>query len=104
MNIETIVLIVFGVVLITTFFVFLNYFEVWLRCRLSGAPVSMEELLAIRLRGSPFKKLAEIFIRTRKHGIEISLLELEDEYVKDPQNFDTFVRILIEEHKKRTGE
>ena len=74
---------VIGVVflsLIVAFFVTL--FRPWLQCFLSNAPVTLPEILGIRLRGSPVRKLCEQRIKASFVGVDLSLRQLEEAHLK----------------------
>ncbi len=101
-DLETVMLILFGIVVLAFLSAVLSLMSVWLKCWLAGAYISYPELIAMRLRKSPLEKIGDAFVRIRKHGIDMTVIEIETEYIKDPKNFDTYVEILIEEHNKKT--
>lgn len=49
----------------------------WLRAMLSGEPVPLAVLIAMRLRGNPPGKLVDAYIALRKQGHAIGLAEVE---------------------------
>ena len=102
-NTETITIAVAAFVGLGALISFSNIFSLWIRCRLGGCPVSYSALIAIRLRRSPLEKLIESQIRLKTNGIEIPLTELEIEYIKAPDDFDTFVNMLIQENNQPTS-
>ncbi len=61
-------------------FVF-NFFWVWLRATLAGAPVKISDLIAMRLRGVPYTLIVEARIMSVKAGIPINSNELETHYL-----------------------
>src|SRR5210317_1105302 len=52
----------------------------WLQCFLSGASVPLFQILAMRLRGTPVKKICEQRIRAAFVGADLSAEQLEKTY------------------------
>jgi len=50
----------------------------WIQCFLSNAPVSLPEILAMRLRRSPARKICEQRIKASYVGIDLSVRQLEE--------------------------
>jgi len=72
------VLAVIGIVLLM---ILLSFFSVWLKALLSGAPVSLFTLVAMRLRGVPYSLVVDARITAVKAGIELSSNDLESHYL-----------------------
>lgn len=81
MSVQLIAAIVAVIVLLVLFLVVVSFFNVWLRALLSGAPVSIPTLIAMRLRNVPFSILVEARITAVKAGIKLSTNELETHYL-----------------------
>lgn len=61
--------------------IFLSFFSVWLRALLAGAPVSIFNLVAMRLRQVPYGVMVDARIRATKAGIKLSIDEIEAQYL-----------------------
>eukprot|EP01031_Cornospumella_fuschlensis_P003182 gene3182-3956_t len=53
-------------------FVFVSFFNTWLKAKLNGAPVGIANLLGMRLGGVPYNLVVDARITAVKAGIEIS--------------------------------
>lgn len=53
----------------------------WLRARVSGAPVSFVELIALRLRSIPIRRIVDPRITAVKSGIPVSIDDLSTHYL-----------------------
>ena len=62
-------------------FIVVSFFNVWLKALLSGAPVSLLTLVAMRLRRVPYAVLVEARITAVKAGIDLSIDEIETHYL-----------------------
>ncbi len=71
-------LIILGIVLVSLFFYFL---KVWVRAVMSGARVSLFNLLGMKLRGVPPTLIVDARIRAVKAGLNVSTEELEAHYL-----------------------
>ncbi|MCX7819280.1 MAG: flotillin-like protein FloA [Kiritimatiellae bacterium] len=71
-------LVILGIVLISLFFYFL---KVWVRAVMSGARVSLFNLLGMKLRGVPPTLIVDARIRAVKAGLNVSTEELEAHYL-----------------------
>ena len=77
MNLTLVLIIVAGVAALIVAGIIISFFSVWLRARLAGAPVSMLNLVAMRLRQVPYSLVTDARITARKAGIDISIDEIE---------------------------
>ncbi|MGJ8651742.1 MAG: flotillin-like FloA family protein [Opitutaceae bacterium] len=99
MNYTLITAIALGIILLINFFVIVKLFNVYLRCLMSGAPLSFPLLVAMRLRGVPLDQVPDAYIRCLKAGIEIDVSELEAEYLAAPNEFEIYVDELVKLHR-----
>ena len=81
MNIPTVAIIIVGVVALIFAGIVFSFFSVWLRTRLAGAPVSMFNLVAMRLRQVPYALIVDVRIRATKAGIQITIDEVEAQFL-----------------------
>ncbi|MBP6865374.1 MAG: flotillin-like protein FloA [Candidatus Didemnitutus sp.] len=81
MNLTIVLIIVLGVVALIVAGIILSFFSVWLRARLAGAPVSMLNLVAMRLRQVPYALVTDARVTARKAGIDISVDEIEAHFL-----------------------
>jgi uncharacterized protein YqfA (UPF0365 family) len=70
-----------GLVLLVLFLIILIFFNTWLKALLAKAPVSVANIVAMRLRGAPFSLIVDARITASKAGIELSTDELESHYL-----------------------
>ena len=61
--------------------VLFNFFGLWLRARISGAPVGMGTLIAMKLRGLPVAQVVDARITAVKAGLPIETDPLEAHYL-----------------------
>ena len=61
--------------------VLFNFFGLWLRARISGAPVGMGTLIAMKLRGLPVAQVVDARITAVKAGLPIDTDPLEAHYL-----------------------
>jgi len=94
LSVGNIVLIVVVVVLIGLFLIVLSYFSTWLRALLSGAPVGIPTLVAMRLRNVPYKLIVEARITAVKAGIELDTDKLEAHYLAEGNVIQTVQAII----------
>src|ERR1700691_4402660 len=71
-NVPLLLLIPAAVALLVFIGVFLSFFGTWLKARLNGAPVSISNLLGMRLGGAPYGLVVAARITAVKAGIQIS--------------------------------
>lgn len=81
MNISLILLIVLSVAALVVFGLVVSFFSVWLRALLAGAPVSIFNLVAMRLRQVPYSVMVDARIRATKAGIILSIDDIEAQYL-----------------------
>ena len=84
MNIQIIQLIMIGVVLlvmVVSMIVFVSIFNVWLRCLMAGAQVSLFQIVGMKLRKCPAKQLCDLYIMSRQAGLRVHLSDLERAYL-----------------------
>ena len=81
MNISLIVSVVVVVAALIVFALIVSFFSVWLRALLAGAPVSIFNLVAMRLRQVPYSVMVDARIRATKAGIKLSIDEVEAQYL-----------------------
>src|ERR1043166_9146039 len=73
--------VVAGVVLLIFFLIMFNFFFVWLRATVAGAPVTFVQLIALRLRGVPVGLIVDTRITAVKSGLDVSIDELSTHYL-----------------------
>jgi uncharacterized protein YqfA (UPF0365 family) len=77
-------LVLLGTILIfglLVFFLWLSFFRYWIRAVMSGAPVSMLSILAMRLRGNPPSLLIDAYSRLRRDGVNATIADVEIAYM-----------------------
>jgi uncharacterized protein YqfA (UPF0365 family) len=82
------------VVLLVLFLFIFTYGFLWLQARLAGAPVSMVEIVGMRLRGVSPKVIVDSRIITTKAGLPLKTVELETHYLARG-NVPNVVRALV---------
>ena len=87
-------LIAVGVVGLVFAVVLINFFGLWLRALTSGAPVGIQTLIAMRLRGIPNSLIVNARITAVRAGIEVSTAQLETHYLAGG-SVDQVIRALI---------
>jgi len=100
MNLSLIVAIVLVVIGLVVLGLILSFFSVWLRALLAGAPVSIFNLVAMRLRQVPYSVIVDARIRATKAGIKLSVDEIEAQYLAGG-NVIACVQALIAAQKAR---
>jgi len=73
--------IVGALVLLIFAVVFFNFVGVWIRAKLANAPVSLSNMLAMKLRGVPVGLIADTRITAVKAGIHLTTDQLEAHYL-----------------------
>lgn len=81
MNWSLILFVALGIAAFVIFIVVMSFFSVWLRAWLAGAPVSMFNLVAMRLRQVPYGVMVDARIRATKAGIQLSIDDIEAQYL-----------------------
>jgi uncharacterized protein YqfA (UPF0365 family) len=97
-------IIIIPVVLVALFVVIVvfSFFNVWLRARLAGAPVTFTNLVAMRLRQVPYSLIVDARITALKAGIPLSIDDLEGHYLAGGNLIPT-VQALINAQKAGLG-
>lgn len=70
-----------GLLGLVIFLIIISFFSVWLRALLAQAPVSMLNLIAMRLRAVPYSMIVDARITAAKAGIKLSTDQLEAHYL-----------------------
>jgi len=86
------------VVAIVIAIVLFNFFGLWLRARISGAPVSMGTLIAMKLRGLPVAQVVDARITAVKAGLPVATDPLEAHYLAGG-NVNSVILALIAAEK-----
>ena len=100
MNLSLILIIVLAVAALILFGLIVSFFSVWLRALLAGAPVSIFNLVAMRLRQVPYSVMVDARIRATKAGIKLSIDDIEAQYLAGG-NVIACVHALIAAQKAR---
>lgn len=90
----TIIGIIVLIVILGLGLIVLSYLTTWIRAWLSKAPVSIPNLIAMRLRGVPYKLIVEARITAIKAGISIDVDKIESHYLAEGNIIET-VQALI---------
>lgn len=93
-NFIVILLILVAVVVLAAAFLLFNFFGVWIRARVSNAPVALLNMIAMRLRRVPVGLIVDSRITAMKAGIEINTDVLEAHYMAGG-NVDHLILALI---------
>ncbi len=70
-----------GLVVFVFAIILFNFFGLWLRARISGAPLSLGRLIAMRLRGVPLAQIVDARITAVKAGLPVETDPLEAHYL-----------------------
>src|ERR1051325_4711626 len=79
-DLPLIVLVPVGVVIFIVLAIFFSFFGTWLKARLNGAPVSVLNLLGMRLGGVPYNLVVEARITAVKAGIPLEADKIAAHY------------------------
>lgn len=80
-NISLITLVLIGVPALIIGFIVFSFFSTWLKAMLNGAPVSMLNLLGMRLGGVPYNLVVEARITAVKAGISLTTDKISAHYL-----------------------
>ncbi|HOW66535.1 MAG TPA: flotillin-like protein FloA [Candidatus Paceibacterota bacterium] len=69
------------VILLVVALLLINFFSVWIRAMVSGAPVRFTELIALRLRSVPVGLIVDSRITAIKSGLMVSVDDLSTHYL-----------------------
>jgi uncharacterized protein YqfA (UPF0365 family) len=92
---------IFGLVVVVALvfaIILFNFFGLWLRARISGAPVSMATLIAMKLRGLPVAQVVDARITAVKAGLPVATDPLEAHYLAGG-NVNSVILALIAAEK-----
>ncbi len=81
MNIPFVITVVLGIIAFIFLAVFISFFGTWLKARLNGAPVSVLNLLGMRLGGVPYSLVVEARITAVKAGIPLDADKVAAHYL-----------------------
>jgi uncharacterized protein YqfA (UPF0365 family) len=70
-------------------FIYIIVTTPWLKCFLSGVPVSGLHILGMRLRGTPVNLVTDASIALVQSGINISIRRVESAYLSEPGRVHT---------------
>jgi uncharacterized protein YqfA (UPF0365 family) len=79
-NVNPIIFMIAGVFLLFFLIIgllFWTIFRPWLQCFMSGTPVSVFQLVGMKLRRSPVQKLCELKIMATQAGVDLQWAQLE---------------------------
>jgi uncharacterized protein YqfA (UPF0365 family) len=86
------------VVLLVVVLLLINFFSIWIRAMVSGAPVRFTELIALRLRSVPVGLIVDNRITAVKSGLNVSVDDLSTHYLAGG-NVEMVVQALIASKK-----
>src|SRR4051812_23928923 len=72
---------VVGIIALVFLIVVFNFFGIWLRARVSGAPVGFVELIALKLRKVPVAMIVDNRITAVKSGLAVTIDDLSTHYL-----------------------
>ena len=72
LDLPLLILIPVAIVVLVVVGIFISYFGTWLKARLNGAPVSIMNLVGMRLGGVPYGLVVTARITAVKAGIQVS--------------------------------
>jgi uncharacterized protein YqfA (UPF0365 family) len=81
MNLTFILFVALGIIGLIVAGIVISFFSVWLRALLAGAPVSLLNLVAMRLRQVPYSVMVDTRIKATKAGITLTMDEVEAQYL-----------------------
>src|ERR1039458_5352925 len=71
-DVSLVFIVIAAVIALVVVGIFVSYFGTWLKARLNGAPVSIMNLVGMRLGGVPYGLVVSARITAVKAGIQIS--------------------------------
>jgi uncharacterized protein YqfA (UPF0365 family) len=77
-----------------------SVFASWQRARQAGAPVRFLELVAMRLRKCPYKKIVDAHIAAHKAGMEVDASQIEAHHLAGGNIAETVQAIIIARQAK----
>jgi uncharacterized protein YqfA (UPF0365 family) len=97
MNLTLVLIIILGIGALILFGIIVSFFSVWLRARLAGAPVSMLNLVAMRLRQVPYALMTDARVTARKAGIDLTIDEIEAHFLAGGNVIPTIQALIAAE-------
>jgi uncharacterized protein YqfA (UPF0365 family) len=97
MNLTLVLIIILGIGALILFGIIISFFSVWLRARLAGAPVSMLNLVAMRLRQVPYALMTDARVTARKAGIDLTIDEIEAHFLAGGNVIPTIQALIAAE-------
>lgn len=96
---------VFGFVLLVICWLASGLLSYWLRALLSGAPISIFQLLGTRLRGNPLSVVVHAYIALRQRGVPATVQEVESVLISYPGRAFTALELadLVQELQAANG-
>ena len=93
-----------GVIVISLLIVFFVVFPLshWWKAIISGVPISMTKLLAMKMRKVDLNNVVVAYITAKKSGLELDITDLET-HVLAGGNIDNVVRAMISANKANIG-
>ena len=84
----------------------LMLFQPWLQSFMAGAPVSIFDIIGMRLRGSPPRLIVETRLVLKYRGIAVSITDVERVYLANKGQVDNPSRLaaMVEEKMRRQAE
>src|SRR5471030_1768273 len=80
-NLPLIVIIPVAIVVLVILGIFLSYLDTWLKARMNGAPVSVMNLIGMRLGGVPYNLVVTARITAVKAGIPLNTDKIAAHYL-----------------------
>jgi uncharacterized protein YqfA (UPF0365 family) len=93
-DIGIVVLVILGLVLLAFVIIFLKFLGIWIRAMMSGARVTIFQLIGMRLRGVPSTLIVNARIGLVKAGLNLTTDQLEAHYLAGGDVFNV-VKALI---------
>lgn len=92
---------VFLFILLVVFWLLSGLFGHWIRAFMSGAPISVFQLLGMRLRGNPLPVIVHGYIALRQRGVRATVQEVESVLASYPGRVFTALELadLVQELK-----
>ncbi|HET6250933.1 MAG TPA: flotillin-like protein FloA [Tepidisphaeraceae bacterium] len=97
-NTVIVVLIALGIIVFICFMMVAQFFNLWIRARVSGASVSMPDLIGMRLRKVNPLAITNARIQAMRAGLPISTREMETHYLAGG-NVQRVIGSMIAAHK-----
>jgi hypothetical protein len=69
----------------------------WVKCRVCGAPASMQEICELVLLRCPLQPTIEAYLRMRAQGSSVTLSDVKRAFAVDPVNYLKVVQTVAEQ-------